>query len=80
VFLGPARQWLGPVASGPELVATVSEAGALGQISFVQTDPAVAKQRLDRLELSTSGPRLVFRPERVATCTPTRAIGGHQMA
>ena len=40
----------------PELAAAVSEAGALGQISFVQTDPAVARQRLDRIEQLTSKP------------------------
>ncbi len=41
---------------GPELAAAVSEAGALGQISFVQTDPAVARQRLDRIEQLTRKP------------------------
>jgi len=46
---------MGAVVS-PELAAAVSEAGALGQISFVQTDPAVAKQRLDRLEQLTGKP------------------------
>jgi len=46
---------MGAVVS-PELAAAVSEAGALGQISFVQTDPAVAKQRLDRLEQLTRKP------------------------
>jgi nitronate monooxygenase len=40
----------------PELAAAVSEAGALGQISFVQTDPAVARQRLDRMEQLTTKP------------------------
>jgi NAD(P)H-dependent flavin oxidoreductase YrpB (nitropropane dioxygenase family) len=46
---------MGAIVS-PELAAAVSEAGALGQISFVQTDPAVAKQRLDRLEQLTRKP------------------------
>jgi NAD(P)H-dependent flavin oxidoreductase YrpB (nitropropane dioxygenase family) len=46
---------MGAIVS-PELAAAVSEAGALGQISFVQTDPAVAKQRLDRLEHLTRKP------------------------
>jgi nitronate monooxygenase len=46
---------MGAIVS-PELAAAVSEAGALGQISFVQTDPAVAKQRLDRLEKLTRKP------------------------
>jgi NAD(P)H-dependent flavin oxidoreductase YrpB (nitropropane dioxygenase family) len=46
---------MGAIVS-PDLAAAVSEAGALGQISFVQTDPAVAKQRLDRLEQLTRKP------------------------
>ena len=46
---------MGAIVS-PELAAALSEAGALGQISFVQTDPAVAKQRLDRLEQLTRKP------------------------
>jgi len=46
---------MGAIVS-PELAAAVSEAGALGQISFVQTDPTVAKQRLDRLEQLTRKP------------------------
>ena len=46
---------MGAIVS-PELAAAVSEAGALGQISFVQTDPAVARQRLDRLEQLTRKP------------------------
>jgi len=46
---------MGAIVS-PELAAAVSEAGALGQISFVQTDPAVATQRLDRIEQLTSKP------------------------
>jgi NAD(P)H-dependent flavin oxidoreductase YrpB (nitropropane dioxygenase family) len=46
---------MGAIVS-PELAAAVSEAGALGQISFVQTDPAIAKQRLDRLEKLTRKP------------------------
>ena len=46
---------MGAIVS-PELAAAVSEAGALGQISFVQTDPAVARQRLDRIEQLTSKP------------------------
>jgi len=46
---------MGAIVS-PELAAAVSEAGALGQISFVQTDPAVAKQRLDRIEQLTRKP------------------------
>ena len=46
---------MGAIVSS-ELAAAVSEAGALGQISFVQTDPAVAKQRLDRLEQLTRKP------------------------
>ena len=46
---------MGAIVS-PELAAAASEAGALGQISFVQTDPAVAKQRLDRLEKLTRKP------------------------
>jgi nitronate monooxygenase len=46
---------MGAIVS-PELAAAVSEAGALGQISFVQTDPAVAKQRLERLEQLTRKP------------------------
>jgi nitronate monooxygenase len=46
---------MGAIVS-PELAAAASEAGALGQISFVQTDPAVARQRLDRIELLTSRP------------------------
>src|SRR6202521_4236955 len=46
---------MGAIVS-PELAGAVSEAGALGQISFVQTDPAVAKQRLDRLEQLTRKP------------------------
>jgi len=46
---------MGAIVS-PELAAAISQAGALGQISFVQTDPAVAKQRLDRLEQLTRKP------------------------
>src|ERR1700736_3647694 len=46
---------MGAIVS-PELAAAVSEAGALGQISFVQTDPAVASQRLDRIEQLTRKP------------------------
>jgi NAD(P)H-dependent flavin oxidoreductase YrpB (nitropropane dioxygenase family) len=46
---------MGPIIS-PELAAAVSEAGALGQITFVQTDPAVASQRLDRIEQLTTKP------------------------
>jgi nitronate monooxygenase len=46
---------MGAIVS-PELAAAVSEAGALGQISFVQTDPAVAEQRLDRIEQLTRKP------------------------
>jgi nitronate monooxygenase len=46
---------MGAIVS-PELAAAVSEAGALGQISFVQSDPAVAKQRLDKLEQLTQRP------------------------
>src|SRR3984893_9624565 len=46
---------MGPIIS-PELAAAVSEAGALGQITFVQTDPAVASQRLDRTEQLTTKP------------------------
>jgi nitronate monooxygenase len=46
---------MGAIVS-PELAAAVSEAGALGQISFVQTDPGVARQRLDRLEQLTRKP------------------------
>src|SRR5258708_29881238 len=46
---------MGAIVS-PELAAAVSEAGALGQISFVQTDPAIAKHRLDRLGQLTRKP------------------------
>src|ERR1700738_1933210 len=46
---------MGAIVS-PELAAAVSEAGALGQISFVQTDPAVAAQRLDRTRPPTRKP------------------------
>src|SRR5438445_4979754 len=46
---------MGAIVS-PDLAAAVSEAGALGQISFVQTDPAVARQRLDRIEQLTTKP------------------------
>jgi nitronate monooxygenase len=46
---------MGAIVS-PELAAAVSEAGALGQISFVQTDPAIAEQRLDKIEQLTRKP------------------------
>src|SRR5256714_15284967 len=46
---------MGAIVS-PELAAAVSEAGALGQISFVQTGPAVARQRLDRPEQPPTKP------------------------
>src|SRR5438309_3600078 len=46
---------MGAIVS-PDLDAAVSEAGALGQTSFVQTDPAVARQRLDRIEQLTRKP------------------------
>src|ERR1700724_956458 len=46
---------MGAIVS-PELAAAASEAGALGQITFVQTDPAVARQRLDRIEQLTRKP------------------------
>src|SRR2546421_10809845 len=46
---------MGAIVS-PDLAGAGSEAGALGQISFVQTDPAVARQRLDRIEQLTRKP------------------------
>src|SRR4029077_15606307 len=46
---------MGAVVS-PELAAAVSEAAPPGQVSFGQTAPAVAKQRLDRLEQLTRKP------------------------
>src|ERR1700730_1673480 len=46
---------MGAIVS-PELAAAVSEAGALGQISFSKPAPAVARQRLDRIEHLTTKP------------------------
>jgi nitronate monooxygenase len=46
---------MGPIVS-PEMAAAVSKAGALGQVTFAQTDPAVARQRLDRIEQLTTKP------------------------
>src|SRR6267143_1366994 len=42
--------------NGPELTAAVSEAGALGQITFAGTQQKVAEARLNRIEELTSKP------------------------